>query len=150
MQKLTIILALSLLFMQCTDNNFVYPEVDHSTDIISIGDLDTNGQISSDAFVIHEAVRYQNKIKVEVSYSGGCKPHHFTLIWPEVITMIHPPQIPLWITHDNKGDTCTALVRDTLVFNISSNPLNLDMDMLNLAQIKIVNGSDEQQVIEVQ
>ena len=54
-----------------------------------------------------------------VSYSGGCKDHDFFLVSKNEYAKSLPPQLTLYLEHDNKGDACRELKQDTLMFNIS-------------------------------
>jgi len=84
-------------------------------------------------------------LSINVSYSGGCASHEFTVIWPEVITMIYPPQFDIWIVHDSNGDMCEAYPTETLVLDLSDNPLHLDMETLHAMQLGVVNASNPEE-----
>lgn len=62
--------------------------------------------------VIGDVARFQ------VAYSGGCASHHFDLVayggWKES----DPVQVTAGISHDSNGDTCEALLTDTLTFDL--------------------------------
>jgi hypothetical protein len=74
---------------------------------------------SGDPFVLNSVVAADNKIKISVSYSGGCKPHTFSIVWDETITTDNPPGINLIISHNANGDMCEAYITETIVFDAS-------------------------------
>lgn len=55
---------------------------------------------------------------VYINYSGGCNDHRFEAVttgaWAESI----PPQITVFIKHDNGGDACREQLSKTLVYDI--------------------------------
>jgi len=61
-----------------------------------------------------------DKLNIRVSYGGGCKEHSFQLNWDGIIMESFPPQVRFDLSHDNHGDTCMALLSDTLVFDLSA------------------------------
>lgn len=103
--------------------------------------------IASDAFTLEDAYIDGDSLKIKVAYSGGCEEHDFTLIWPEFITMIYPPQFSIYVTHDSNGDLCEAYPRETLAFDLNDNPLKLPVDDFIKGEITIVNASNEEEAI---
>jgi len=73
---------------------------------------------TSDPFELGDVVVNGNEVSVTVSYSGGCKPHTFEIIWDEVVANTNPPQISLIILHDSNDDNCEAYITETLVFEL--------------------------------
>jgi len=73
---------------------------------------------TSDPFELGDVVINGNQVSVTVSYSGGCKPHTFEIIWDEVVASTNPPQINLIILHDSNDDNCEAYITETLVFEL--------------------------------
>ena len=67
-----------------------------------------------------EAARIQgDKLIVDVTYSGGCHTHGFQLNWDGVIKKSNPPQIDLTLSHNANGDTCKAIMKETMLFDLS-------------------------------
>jgi hypothetical protein len=74
----------------------------------------------NDMFFISNAFVWEDVLTVSVQYSGGCKKHDFQLVWDGTYTKSLPPQISLFLIHNNNGDTCKAIVREELQFVLSS------------------------------
>jgi hypothetical protein len=58
-------------------------------------------------------------LRVEVEFGGGCRPHHFSLLHGGEFMESLPVQVRLQLAHDGHGDLCRALLRRTLVFDLS-------------------------------
>ncbi|MEM7548514.1 MAG: hypothetical protein AAF363_02495 [Bacteroidota bacterium] len=101
----------------------------------------------SDPFRINSVEVENQNLLVEVSYGGGCKVHDFELIWPGVITLIFPPDFGVVLTHDANEDLCEAFLTDTLVFDISDNPLGLSEEAISAMRISVINDSDNSNVV---
>jgi hypothetical protein len=59
-------------------------------------------------------------LELKTTFSGGCKPHNFRLVWNGAHAESMPPQISLTLVHDNAGDVCRELKTEKLGFNLSS------------------------------
>lgn len=101
--------------------------------------------IESYAFVLNSAELVDSALNISVSYSGGCAKHGFELVWPETITMIYPPQFDLILIHDNNDDGCEAYPTETLVFDLSNNPLGMKLSDFYLMHLGIVNASNPEE-----
>jgi hypothetical protein len=55
----------------------------------------------------------------EVSYSGGCATHDFTLLIAPVFMESLPVQMAGSLAHDAKGDNCRAAITSTLRFELT-------------------------------
>jgi hypothetical protein len=60
-----------------------------------------------------------NILTIEVSFSGGCAQHAFEVYAATAFLESIPPQAILLLTHDAQGDTCEALMRETLDFDLT-------------------------------
>lgn len=58
-------------------------------------------------------------LRVQVQYAGGCATHAFTLLISPIFMESYPVQMISSLAHDAKGDACRALVRSTLLFDLS-------------------------------
>ncbi len=90
-----------------------------------------NERKSSDQFSIEHVFVWEHSLEVRVRYSGGCKKHDFKLLWDGTKRESHPVQIPLVLVHDNNGDSCKAIVTETLQFDLSevlNHGVNLDLE----------------------
>lgn len=68
---------------------------------------------------INSATIDQNNLTLEVSYSGGCEEHEFSLMGSKMIQKSLPPKRGIFLYHQNNGDSCRELKEETLVFDIS-------------------------------
>ncbi len=73
-----------------------------------------------DYFYIESAKIIKDTLQIEVSASGGCEEHLFDLYWDGSFLESYPVQTKLTLTHDSQGDICEAIIRKTLVFDLSS------------------------------
>ena len=98
----------------------------------------------SDHFVIRSVkIDDSNLIMlVEVSYAGGCEEHQFSLIWPEAITMVYPPNFSVILMHDANGDMCEAWLTETLVIDLRDDSLWLSDQEIRDMTVTVINGSN--------
>jgi len=59
-------------------------------------------------------------LTIYVSYSGGCKEHSFELVTNGRYAESNPPQLIIFLKHDNNGDACRQLKTAALDFDVSS------------------------------
>lgn len=75
---------------------------------------------STDQFDILSTRISGDSLLLEVQYGGGCEKHIFAmntnLIWMKSM----PPQLNLWLEHENNNDMCRALITETIAFNLSN------------------------------
>lgn len=135
MKKLFVLFFIALI--SCDTNDIVKP-----TDQI-IGDID----VESDDFSLREAFYEGDSLIITVQYSGGCKQHSFTLVWPEAIIAIHPPQFGIYLVHDGNDDSCEAYLTNTIRFDLTKNPLGLNVDAIKEGEITLINGSNKDEMI---
>lgn len=113
----------------------------------------TQNQLKSDALENYQAPFFLDSVYVrgtelwiDVAYSGGCHEHDFILVWPEVITMVYPPDFGISLHHNNKGDNCEALINDTLKISLTETPAgNFDATTIAEMRITVVNSSQPEQ-----
>lgn len=67
-----------------------------------------------DPFKIKSAKFDERVLKLEVSYSGGCEEHTFTLFTSNQIALSMPPQLTGWVVHDGRNDLCEAYISETI------------------------------------
>ena len=58
-------------------------------------------------------------LTLNVSYSGGCEAHEFTLITSGVFLESDPVQLQAVLAHNANGDSCEAWITETYHFNVS-------------------------------
>lgn len=67
----------------------------------------------SAGFIIRTAVIVDDELSMQVSYSGGCQPHEFSLHWDGERT---DDVVALELFHEDNGDICEALPSEKLRF----------------------------------
>lgn len=75
--------------------------------------------IGDDSFGIEAAVLKGDKLIIDVRYGGGCRQHTFQLNWNGKFLKSIPMQVPLELSHNANGDTCKAIIRERLQFDLS-------------------------------
>ena len=60
-----------------------------------------------------------NVLNLNVSYSGGCEDHEFTLIGSKLISKSLPPQRGMSLYHKSNNDSCREFITDDLSFDIT-------------------------------
>ena len=71
-----------------------------------------------DPFEIGQAVIEDDELSVEMSFGGGCKDHHFTLVIASEFAESDPVQLSAEIAHDANNDMCEAYLTQTRVFSL--------------------------------
>ena len=62
----------------------------------------------TDAYTINAATLQDDTLTINVSYSGGCETHAFTLVAEERFLESLPVQLRVSLAHNANGDTCEA------------------------------------------
>jgi hypothetical protein len=60
-----------------------------------------------------------DRLTVTVQYGGGCEQHDVALCYEPAFGESDPPSVITHFLHDANGDTCEALISETLVFDLS-------------------------------
>ncbi len=60
-----------------------------------------------------------NYLFIDISYTGGCEEHTFSVVGSEMISKSLPPIRSVQLIHSAKGDQCKKIVEETLVVDIS-------------------------------
>jgi hypothetical protein len=74
----------------------------------------------SDPFELKEIKLDGKEVEITVSYSGGCAPHSFRIIWDETMINSNPPIVNIAVLHDANGDMCEAYITEVLSLNLDS------------------------------
>ncbi len=109
-----------------------------------------------DSLDIQEVIIINDNISINVSYSGGCKIHDFTLIGESRFVETLPVQGDIILSHNSNRDGCEMLRVDTLTFDLTplkeaylaAYPTN-DGDN-NSIIIRLVSGDQSYEPIEYQ
>ena len=81
----------------------------------------TRNAWGTDTYVVNDPPSITGDVlTLNVSYSGGCESHDFTLITSGVFLESNPVQLQAVLAHDANGDSCEAWVTETYHFNVSA------------------------------
>jgi hypothetical protein len=132
----SLLVAFSLLFFSCKKKKEVAVEnsnptvkkeevkVESTASDITVLPVNINPDYnwagSTDAFDILSTEVSGDMLIVEVQYGGGCKDHSFNmntnLMWMKSM----PPQLNLYLEHEDNDDNCRALITRKLAFDMST------------------------------
>lgn len=76
-----------------------------------------------------------------ISYSGGCAEHSFDLISTGQFTPTYPPEVEIFLKHNNNGDGCRKTIDTKLYYDLK--PLKNDATTQVLLVIKNTNKTLE-------
>ena len=74
----------------------------------------------TDAYTINAATLQGDTLTINVSYSGGCETHAFTLVAEQRFLESLPVQLHVSLAHNANGDTCKALITEDLHFDLTT------------------------------
>ena len=75
--------------------------------------------IQLDPFNLEDIDIAGDTITLDITYSGECKDHRFSLYMsPAVFLESYPVQANLYLRHDGNGDACEAFISESVFFNI--------------------------------
>jgi hypothetical protein len=75
---------------------------------------------STDPFEILSSEIKGDMLVLEVQYGGGCQEHDFTMTTNMMWMKSMPPQLNLYLEHENHDDNCRALITQKLAFDLSA------------------------------
>ena len=73
----------------------------------------------TDEYVINAATLQADTLHINVSYSGGCETHEFTLVAEERFLESFPVQLRVSLAHNANGDTCEAWITEDHHFDLT-------------------------------
>ena len=73
----------------------------------------------TDAYTINAAALQGDTLSINVSYSGGCETHAFTLVAEERFLESFPVQLRVSLAHNANGDTCEAWITEDYDFDLT-------------------------------
>ena len=73
----------------------------------------------TDAYTINAATLQADTLTLNVSYSGGCETHAFTLVAEERFLESLPVQLRVSLAHNANGDTCEAWITEDYHFDLT-------------------------------
>jgi hypothetical protein len=89
------------------------------SEILQIGGF-VHDELDGDPFELKTARFDGNDIVVDVAYSGGCAVHGWQLFADEAVALSMPPQLALYMVHDDADDDCEAYPSETLRIDASA------------------------------
>jgi hypothetical protein len=89
-----------------------------SLNLVLITDQSPNS-IQLDPFELKSIEIVRDTITLDITHSGGCKEHSYTLFMsPAAFLESFPAQANLYLRHNGHSDACEALIRTTVSFNL--------------------------------
>ena len=159
-KKLNLIIALLLtgVMFQCQEsannpgpvaeksNLTIIREAQAYADALALLDVSEG----SDPFVLKSVKINRDSLtmSINVSYAGGCDKHQFSLIWPDGIILIYPPNFSVILNHDANGDMCEAWLSETLVIDLKDNSLRLSDQEIRDMTVTVINGSNPSEQVQ--
>ncbi|MCY4553063.1 MAG: hypothetical protein OXC79_05280 [Candidatus Poribacteria bacterium] len=75
--------------------------------------------LGTDAYVINTATIEKDTLRVNVSYTGGCETHEFTLVAEPMFLESFPVQLRVSLAHNANSDTCEASITEARQFDLT-------------------------------
>lgn len=127
-------LLLAILIASCTAlNHSGVLQIPDDTQPVKIVEK-TKYHLKTDPFFIKHAEQDGDLIVFSISYSGGCEEHEFELISTGEFKPTYPPEVEVFLRHDNKGDGCRGVIDTKLYYDLR--PLKNDATSQVLLVIK--------------
>ncbi len=77
-------------------------------------------QLAGDGSVgVSDVTLSGDSLTLTVQHSGGCKTHEYGLCWNQSFLESNPVQAQLRVLHQDNGDSCEAIVSNTLTFDLA-------------------------------
>jgi hypothetical protein len=98
-------------------------EADLSDDYIGIQQMLLDSSFyenaSRDTVNFNQITLDQDRLTIDLSYSGGCRNHIFTLIGSNEFMESNPVRTDIVLSHNANDDPCEAWLREKLYFDLS-------------------------------
>lgn len=85
---------------------------------VLLDEYEYNNAIRDDLSITNAYIK-SNLLFLEISYTGGCVNHDFSLIGSGVFAESYPVQTSIILSHEDNNDSCEAILTDTLVFDLT-------------------------------
>ena len=73
----------------------------------------------TDEYVINAATIETDTLHINVSYTGGCETHAFTLVAEPIFLESFPVQLRVSLAHNANGDTCEDSITEDHIFDLT-------------------------------
>lgn len=94
---------------------------------------------NNDEFYLERVIIEDNILKLNVSYSGGCKKHQFSLIEKKNLQIAkNIYEVHLQLLHNSNKDNCKKIVTEELFFNLLPLKTKLQKENREQKDIKLV------------
>lgn len=94
---------------------------------------------NNDEFYLERVIIEDNILKLNVSYSGGCKKHQFSLIEKKNLQRAkNIYEVHLQLLHNSNKDNCKKIVTEELFFNLLPLKTKLQKENREQKDIKLV------------
>ena len=113
---LIMIISLFIVF-QCSTNNILQNEYLGSDGII-LGDKENTASLKFDRYNLNDIKVVGDIVKINISYSGGCRDHEFKLIAQNYFGESDSPKAELVLSHNSNLDPCEAFLTEEHSFNL--------------------------------
>ena len=70
-------------------------------------------------YVLNDATITDDTLTLNVSYSGGCATHEFTLIAADSFVESSPVEMDISVRHNANGDRCRSIITEDRCFNLT-------------------------------
>ena len=117
--KFLLALVLSASLAGCKTTEVVVDSTAPKQPSITVVGMDSSYPKDNPAVTIKKSKIEGNTLTLIVEYSGGCEVHDFELLTKKLYRKSLPPQLDLFLKHDNKGDACREIKESILSFDIS-------------------------------
>ncbi len=129
-----ILSLLILLTIGCQQlQNQIKVEPDDATTSVSADDVkpdetpysgtvfigDAGDKFGTDEYTLNTAVIEGDTLQLNVSYSGGCETHQFTLVTAGIFLESFPVQLNVSVVHNANGDSCEAWLTEDFHFDLT-------------------------------
>ncbi|MCC6600636.1 MAG: hypothetical protein IT223_08155 [Crocinitomicaceae bacterium] len=152
MKKIVLVLSLSLIavtFVQCKKKKGAVAsdeaskmEMPKKKNDKVIVESEYRWPGTTDAFELLAIKVEGDSLKVDVQYGGGCREHDFSLHTNLQYLKSLPPQLNLYLEHENHDDNCRALISKTLSFEISA------IRHSGVRVVKVIVNDDREKMVE--
>ncbi len=156
MKKISIIMLLAIVLIACdasiiidsTDSSDISDDTTNENEFLLV-DVIEESDYSMDEYVVNSVSIENDTMNLNVSYSGGCKQHVFTLVASKSYMKSNPVQCAMILSHNANNDTCEAYAYEDLSFDLTSlkelYTLNYgDESATIIINLKITSSEDQQ------
>jgi hypothetical protein len=131
MKHILLFILISLLFVECRKKKETTVDTNQEiqntvkekpkNELMTIhGDLGYEWPGTTDPYEILETRVNGDTLTVTVQYGGGCEPHDFQMHQNMRWMKSMPPQLNIYLEHENNNDMCRALITQDLFFDLST------------------------------